>query len=91
MTTRPSRRSPKDSNKKSKVAEKYTYHWCMRHMAWCMHFPTNCHLGKEWKEEYHKPKSTNVANTTYTTAAASLVNPHFQALHAAMENGDENE
>ena len=32
-----------------------------------------------------------LANTTYTTAAASLVNPHFQALHAAMENGDENE
>ncbi len=35
---------------------------------------------------------TYVANSaTYAAAAASLVNPHFQALIVAMANDDEDE
>jgi hypothetical protein len=42
---------PKDGDKKSKVVGVYTYHWCVHHMAWCMHLPADCRLGKERKEE----------------------------------------
>jgi hypothetical protein len=31
---------PKDGDKKSKEVGKHTYHWCVHHMAWCMHLPT---------------------------------------------------
>jgi hypothetical protein len=41
----------KDGNKKSKEVGKHTYHWCEHHMAWCMHLPSECHLGKQRKEE----------------------------------------
>ena len=83
---------PKDGDKKSKVVGKYTYNWCMHHMAWCMHLPANCRLGKERKEEQQKTMPAYVANSaTYAAATASLVNPHFQALLAAMGNNDEDE
>ncbi len=81
-----------DGDKKSKVVGKYTYHWCVHHMVWCMHLPADCCPGKERKEEQQKTMPAYFANsTTYATAAASLVNPHFQALLAAMGNGDEDE
>ncbi len=61
-------------------------------MAWCMHLPADCYLGKERKEEQQKTTPTYVANSaTYAAAAASLVNPHFQALLAAMGNHNEDE
>ena len=83
---------PKDGDKKSKVVGKYTYNWCMHHMAWCMHLPANCRLGKERKEEQQKTLPAYVANSaTYAAATASLVNPHFQALLAAMGNDKEDE
>ncbi len=41
----------KNGDKKSKKVGKYTYHWCEYHMEWCMHKPSECCLGKEWKEE----------------------------------------
>jgi hypothetical protein len=37
---------PKSGYKKSKEVGKYTYHWCEHHMAWCMHKPPECCLGK---------------------------------------------
>ena len=83
---------PKDGDKKSKEVGKFTYHWCVHHMAWCMHLPADCRLGKERKEEQKKTTPAYVANSaTYAAAAASLVNPHFQALIAAMGNLDEEE
>jgi hypothetical protein len=30
---------PRDGEKKSKEVGKYTYHWCVHHMTWCMHLP----------------------------------------------------
>jgi hypothetical protein len=42
---------PKDRDKKSKEAGKCTYHWCEHHMAWCIHKPSECRLGKERKEQ----------------------------------------
>jgi hypothetical protein len=81
---------PKDGNKKSKVVGKYTYLWCLHHMVWCMHLPTNCCLGKERKEEQQKMKPAYDAKSpTYAAAAASLVNPHFEALLASIGNSNE--
>jgi hypothetical protein len=46
---------PKSRDKKSKEVGKYTYHWYEHHMAWCMHKPSECCLGKERKEEQSQP------------------------------------
>jgi hypothetical protein len=48
--------SHKFGNKKSKEVGKYTYHWCAHHMAWCLHKPSECCLGKKQKEEQQKMK-----------------------------------
>jgi hypothetical protein len=54
-------------------------------MAWCMHKPSECCLGKERKEEQQKTKLVYTANlATYAAAAASMVDPHFQALLATI-------
>jgi hypothetical protein len=76
---------PKSGDKKSKEVGKHTYHFYEHHMAWCMHKPSECGLGKERKEEQQKAKSAYTKNsTTYTAAAASMVSPHFQALLATI-------
>jgi hypothetical protein len=72
---------PKFGDKKSKEVGKYTYHWCKHHMAWCMHKPSECHLGKEQKEKQQKTKPAYTSNSaTYAAAAALMVGPHFQTL-----------
>jgi hypothetical protein len=45
---------PKDGEKGKKEAGKYTYHWCEHHMAWMVHKPTDCLLGKQHKEDQKK-------------------------------------
>jgi hypothetical protein len=84
---------PKSGDKKSMEMGKYTYHWCKHHMAWCMHKPSECCLGKDQKEEQQKTKPAYTANSaTYAAAAALMVDPHFQALLAtigtALQGGD---
>jgi hypothetical protein len=85
---------PKSEDKKSKEVGIYTYNWCKHHVAWCM--PSECCLGKEWKEEQQKTKPAYTANSaTYAAATALMVNPHFQALLAtigtALQGGDKEE
>jgi hypothetical protein len=72
----------KDGNKKSKEVGKHTYHWCEYHMAWCMHLLSECHLGKQCKEE-QRP-TVRATSATYAAAVASIVNPQFQALIASI-------
>jgi hypothetical protein len=86
---------PKSWDKQSKEGAS-TYHWCEHHMAWCMHKPSVCHLGKEHKEDQQKTKPANTANSaTYAATAALMVDPHFQALLAtvgtALQGGDKEE
>jgi hypothetical protein len=65
---------PKEGEKHIKEHDGCTYHWCVHHMAWMMHPPIYCHLGKERKGE-------KVANSaTAVAAAATAVNPSYQAL-----------
>jgi hypothetical protein len=58
-------------------------------MAWTVHKPADCLLGKQHKEEQKKPYKANSA--TVAAAATSTVNPQFAALMAAMANLDQNE
>ncbi len=57
-------------------------------MAWTVHKPADCNLGKQRKDEQKKPKANSA---TIAAAATSTVNPHFTALLAAMGNLDQNE
>jgi hypothetical protein len=69
---------PKTGDKKSKEVGKYTYHWCEHHMAWCMHKPSECSLGKERKDEQQKTKPAYTAKSAaYAATATSMVDPHF--------------
>jgi len=76
-------------SKVGKQVGKYTFNWCEHHMAWTVHKPADCLLGKQRKDEQKKPHKANSA--TAAAAATSAVNPQFAALMAAMANLDQNE
>ncbi len=70
---------PKEGEKQEKEHSGRTYFWCIHHMAWTMHSPKECRLGKEQKGE------NKVANSaTVTAAAATAVNPSYQALLSTL-------
>jgi hypothetical protein len=76
-------------SKEGKKVRKFIFNWCKHHMAWTVHKPADCLLGRQHKEEQKKPYKANSA--TVAAAATSAVNPHFAALMAAMANLDVNE
>ena len=73
---------PEDGGKKSKEVGMHTYHRCEHHMAWFIHLPSKCRLGKQPKKEQTRNVGGNSA--TYATAAASIANPQFQCLIASI-------
>jgi hypothetical protein len=74
----------KDSEKHEKEVGKYTYHWCGHHMAWMVHKPANCLLGKQHKEDQRKkPQKADANSATFAAASATAVNPQFTALVAS--------
>ena len=73
---------PKSGDSKEKKQGDYTYHWCEHHMAWTVHKPADCRLGKKHKEE-QKP-SIRANSTTVVAAATTAVNPHYVALLATL-------
>ncbi len=78
---------PKDGEKRRKEVGKNTYHWCEHHMAWTVHKPTDCLLGKQQKEDQKKkPQKANSA--IFAAAAATAVNPQFAALMASIADLD---
>jgi hypothetical protein len=79
---------PKDGEKCEKEVGKYTYHWCKHHMAWTMHKPADCLLGKQHKQDQRtKPQRANPA--TFAAAAATAVNPQFATLMDSIADLDE--
>ena len=76
-------------SKEGKKVGKFTFNWCEHHMAWNVHKPADCLLGKQHKDEQKKPYKANSA--TVAAAATLAVNPHFAALMATMANLDMNE
>jgi hypothetical protein len=54
-------------------------------MAWTVHKPADCLLGKQHKEDQKKKQQKVVANSaTFAAAAATTVNPQFAALMASI-------
>jgi hypothetical protein len=76
-------------SKEGKKVGKYTFNWCEHHMAWTVHKPNDCYLGKQHKDE-QKKKPHKANSATVAAAATSAVKPHFAALMAAMANLDMN-
>ncbi len=77
---------PKDGEKTSKEVGKYTYHWCVHHMAWTVHLPAECRLGKQHRDGQKGTKPAYKANSaSYAAAAAASVSPHFAALMATID------
>jgi hypothetical protein len=76
---------PKDSEKHEKEVVKYTYHWCEHHMAWTVHKPADCLLGKQHKED-QKKKPQKANSSTFAAAAVMAVNSQFAALMASIAN-----
>ena len=74
---------PKDGEPKEKKHGDYTFHWCEHHMAWTVHKPADCRLGKQQKDEQKSTPRASSA-TVAATAAAATINPHYAALLASL-------
>ena len=70
---------PQATEPKEKKVNKTNYHWCDHHMAWTVHTPTDCKLGKS---RTANPQA-NVAMSTETATLANS-NPSYAALFANM-------
>jgi hypothetical protein len=81
---------PKENEKKKIQVGKYTYNWCKHHMAWTIHKPSNCELGK--KHKVKQKKDHNKANSAViASVATTTISPHYAALLATLANQDEEE
>jgi hypothetical protein len=78
---------PKEHEKKEKQVGKYTYNWCKHHMAWTVHKPSDCELGKKHKD--NQRKDHNKANPAVIASAATTINPCYAALLATLANIEE--
>jgi hypothetical protein len=71
---------PKDGEKHKKQVGKYTYQWCEHHMAWTIHKPADCLLGKQHKEEQkkkpQKANSATIAAAATSVFKSALCHPH---------------
>jgi hypothetical protein len=76
---------PKEGESKEKKHGDYTFHWCKHHMAWMVHKPDACLLGKQRKEEQKPAFCANSATVAAATATAT-VNPHYAAMLATLGN-----
>ena len=72
---------PKDGEKHEKKHDERTYHWCEHHMAWTMHSPKECRLGKERKGE----------KGPVAAAAETAVNSSYQALLSTLARFQDDE
>ncbi len=77
---------PKKGEKQEKEHGGRTYFWCVHHMAWTMHSPKDCRLGKEQKGENKVANSATVA-----AAMATAVNPSYQALLSTLAKFQDDE
>jgi hypothetical protein len=78
---------PKDNEKKEKQVGKYIYNWCKNHMAWTVHKPSDCKLGKKHKD--NQKKDRNKANSAaIASGATTTISPCYTALLATLANLD---
>jgi hypothetical protein len=75
---------PKDGEPKEKKhgPKDRVFHWCHHHMAWGMHKPADCNVGKERAGGAPDAGRNAVAAQA---ASATVINPSWSALLANME------
>ncbi len=74
--------------KKGEQVGKYTYNWCKHHMAWTVHKPSDCKLGKKHKD--NQKKDSNKANpAVIASAVTTTISPCYAALLATLANIEE--
>jgi hypothetical protein len=56
-------------------------------MAWTVHKPSDCELGKKHKDNQRKDR--NKANPAVVASATTTINPHYTALLATLANIEE--
>jgi hypothetical protein len=79
---------PMEIKKKEKKVGKYTYNWCKHHMAWTVHKPSGCELGKKHNDD--QKKDCNKANSAISASAATTtISPCYAALLATLANIEE--
>jgi hypothetical protein len=78
---------PKDGDPKTKKHGELTFNWCIHHMAWTVHKPSECKLGKKMAEE--QKSSAKAHSAIVAASAASTVNPHFAAMLATLGSEDD--
>jgi hypothetical protein len=78
---------PKEHKKKEKQVGKYTHNRCKHHLAWMVHKPSDCKLGKKHKD--NQRKDHNKANPAVVASAATTINPCYAALLATLANIEE--
>ena len=80
---------PKDGDPKTKKVGELTFNWCIHHMAWTVHKPSDCKLGKKMAEE--QKSSAKAHSAVVAASAAATVNPHFAAMLATLGSEEDDE
>ena len=60
-----------------------TYHWCVHHMAWCIHTAENCLLRKSKEANHNLPVALPVAQTYVANTATT--SPRLHCLLSSLE------
>ena len=79
---------PKKNKKKEKQVGKYTYNWCKHHVAWTVHKPSDCKLGKKHKDNQKKDRNKAIP-AIVASAATTTISPCYEALLATLANIEE--
>ena len=72
---------------KTKKHGELTFNWCIHHMAWTVHTPSECKLGKKMAKE--QKSSVKVHSAIVKASTAATVNPHSAAMLATLSGKDD--
>ena len=76
---------PKEGeSKEGKKVGKYTFNWCEHHMAWTVHKPADCNLGKQRKEDQKKAKANSAVVASSATTPSTTLSNRYAALLATI-------
>ena len=77
------KKAPAAGEPTTKKANNKTYHWCIHHMAWTIHSPTDCRLGTT-RTDAQNSNARVVAHTATTTPVNNIHNDTHESYVAAI-------
>ena len=80
------KKAPAAGEPTTKKANNKTYHWCIHHMAWTIHPPTDCRLGTTCTNAQNSNSCivAHTATTASTTPVAGIHNDTHESYVAAI-------